>query len=99
MRSLAALVTAGVAFGPPLALAALTKEAAMTDTYRELVVGGVFIAPIVSYRSDSAPLCIHCCSVRCCAPVKTCTNFFSGPSLSSRLCLYVSMFGLLALLF
>ena len=65
----------------------------MTDTYRELVVGGVFIAPIVSYAAIAL---LAFLLLRPLLRLVGFTNFFSSPSLA-ELCLYVSIFGLLAL--
>ncbi|AND93354.1 MULTISPECIES: DUF1656 domain-containing protein [Bradyrhizobium] len=67
----------------------------MTNTYRELVIGGVLIAPIVSYAATAllAFLLLR--------PLLRFIGFarvFSNPSLA-ELCLYVAMFGMLALFF
>ena len=67
----------------------------MTNTYRELVVGGVLLAPIISYAVMAlvALLLLR--------PVLRLVGFgrlFSNPSLA-ELSLYVAIFGLLALLF
>ena len=67
----------------------------MTNTYRELVIGGVLIAPIVSYAV------IALVAFLLLRPVLRLIGFaglFSNPSLA-ELSLYVAMFGLLALLF
>lgn len=67
----------------------------MTNTYRELVVGGVLIAPIVSYAA------IALVALLMLRPLLRLIGFatvFSNPSLA-ELCLYVAMFGALALFF
>ncbi|MDX3965405.1 MAG: DUF1656 domain-containing protein [Bradyrhizobium sp.] len=67
----------------------------MTNTYRELVVGGVLIAPIVSYAA------IALLAFLMLRPLLRFVGFarvFSNPSLA-ELCLYVAMFGTLALFF
>ncbi|MBB4370473.1 hypothetical protein GGD63_003268 [Bradyrhizobium sp. cir1] len=67
----------------------------MTNTYRELVVGGVLIAPIVSYAA------IALLAFLLLRPLLRFIGFsrlFSNPSLA-ELSLYVAMFGLLALFF
>lgn len=65
----------------------------MTNTYRELIIGGVLIAPIVSYAA------IALLAFLMLRPLLRFVSFakaFSNPSLA-ELCLYVAMFGLLAL--
>ncbi|MEY9183829.1 hypothetical protein ABIG06_005405 [Bradyrhizobium sp. USDA 326] len=67
----------------------------MTNTYRELVVGGVLIAPIVSYAA------IALAAFLMLRPLLRLIGFakvFSNPSLA-ELCLYVAMFGTLTLFF
>ena len=67
----------------------------MTNTYRELVIGGVLVAPIVSYAA------IALLAFLMLRPLLRLVGFarvFSNPSLA-ELCLYVAMFGLLALFF
>ncbi|AMA56307.1 DUF1656 domain-containing protein [Bradyrhizobium sp. CCGE-LA001] len=66
----------------------------MTNTYCELVIGGVLIAPIVSYAV------IALVAFLLLRPVLRLVGFarlFSNPSLA-ELSLYVAMFGLLVLL-
>jgi hypothetical protein len=66
----------------------------MTNTYRELVIGGVLIAPIVAYAA------IALMAFLLLRPLLRFVGFaklFSNPSLA-ELSLYVAMFGLLALL-
>ncbi|MCP3407274.1 DUF1656 domain-containing protein [Bradyrhizobium sp. CCGB01] len=65
----------------------------MTNTYRELVVGGVLIAPIVSYAATAL---LAFLLLRPVLRLGGFTRFFSNPSLA-ELCLYVSIFGLLTL--
>ncbi|WP_315766997.1 MULTISPECIES: DUF1656 domain-containing protein [unclassified Bradyrhizobium] len=67
----------------------------MTNTYRELVVGGVLIAPIVSY---AAMALVAFLLLRPLLRLVGFAKFFSNPSLA-ELSLYVAMFGLLALFF
>jgi hypothetical protein len=67
----------------------------MIHTYRELVIGGVLVAPIVSYAAIALVLFLLL------RPVLHAVGFsrmFSNPSIA-ELSLYVSMFGLLALFF
>lgn len=67
----------------------------MTNTYRELVIGGVLVAPIVSYAA------IALLAFLMLRPLLRLVGFarvFSNPSLA-ELCLYVAMFGMLALFF
>lgn len=67
----------------------------MTNTYRELVIGGVLIAPIVSYAA------VGLVAFLMLRPLLRLVGFakvFSNPSLA-ELCLYVAMFGMLALFF
>ncbi|WFU69808.1 DUF1656 domain-containing protein [Bradyrhizobium sp. CB2312] len=67
----------------------------MTNTYRELVVGGVLIAPIVSY---AAVALLAFLLLRPLLRFVGFASWFSTPSLA-ELSLYVAMFGLLALFF
>ena len=67
----------------------------MTHTYRELIVGGVLVAPIVSYAALSLLLFLV---VRPVLHRVSFSQFFSNPSLA-ELSLYVTIFGLLTLLF
>ncbi|MEY9598255.1 hypothetical protein ABIF74_002947 [Bradyrhizobium japonicum] len=67
--------------------------ASVTNTYRELVVGGVLIAPIVSYAATAL---LAFLLLRPLLRFVGFTRMFSNPSLA-ELCLYVSIFGLLAL--
>jgi hypothetical protein len=67
----------------------------MTNTYRELVIGGVLVAPIVSY---AAVALLAFLMLRPLLRLVGFAKIFSNPSLA-ELCLYVAMFGMLALFF
>lgn len=67
----------------------------MTHTYRELVLDGVLVAPIVSYAAMALLLFLL---LRPLLHLAGLSRLFSNPSLA-ELSLYVSMFGLLALFF
>jgi hypothetical protein len=67
----------------------------MTNTYRELVIGGVLVAPIVSY---AAVALLAFLMLRPLLRLVGFAKIFSNPSLA-ELCLYVAMFGILALFF
>ena len=67
----------------------------MTNTYRELVIGGVLIAPIVSYAAIAL---LAFLMLRPLLRYVGFTRIFSSPSLA-ELCVYVAMFGMLALFF
>lgn len=67
----------------------------MTHTYRELVLDGVLVAPIVSYAALALLLFLL---LRPLLHLAGFAKLFSNPSLA-ELSLYVSMFGLLALFF
>ncbi|WP_456617600.1 MULTISPECIES: DUF1656 domain-containing protein [unclassified Bradyrhizobium] len=67
----------------------------MTNTYRELVFGGVLIAPIVSYAAIAL---VAFLMLRPVLRLVGFARFFSSPSLA-ELSLYVVIFGLLALFF
>jgi len=67
----------------------------MTHTYRELVLGGVLVAPIVSYAAAALLLFF---ALRPLLHHVGFAKIFSNPSLA-ELSLYVTMFGLLTLLF
>ena len=67
----------------------------MTNTYRELVIDGVLIAPIVSYAA------VALLAFLMLRPLLRFIGFakvFSNPSLA-ELCLYVAVFGILAMFF
>jgi len=66
----------------------------MTNTYRELVIGGVLIAPIVAYAAIAL---IAFLLLRPLLRLIGFARLFSNPSLA-ELSLNVAMFGLLALL-
>jgi hypothetical protein len=65
----------------------------MTQTYRELVVGGVLIAPIVSFAVTALLVFVV---LRPVLHLVRFGAFFSNPALA-ELCLLISIFGLLAL--
>ncbi len=67
----------------------------MINTYRELVIGGVLVAPIVSYAAVALVLFLL---LRPLLHAVGFSNFFSNPPIA-ELSLYIAMFGLLALLF
>jgi hypothetical protein len=67
----------------------------MTNTYRELVIGGVLVAPIVSYAATALLIFLL---LRPLLHVVGFSRFFSNPALA-QISLYISIFGLLALLF
>jgi hypothetical protein len=67
----------------------------MTHTYRELVIGGVLVAPIVSYAAVALLVFVLL------RPVLRFVGFsrlFSNPPLA-EFSLYVTIFGLLTLIF
>jgi hypothetical protein len=67
----------------------------MTQTYREFVVGGVLVAPIVSYGATALLLFLL---LRPLLHLVGFSRFFSNPPVA-ELSLYVSILGLLTLLF
>ena len=67
----------------------------MTQTYRELAIGGVLIAPIISYAVMALLLFLL---VRPLLHLVGFSRYFSNPPVA-ELSLYVSIFGLLTLLF
>jgi Protein of unknown function (DUF1656) len=67
----------------------------MTQTYRELIIGGVLIAPIVSYAAVALLLFLL---LRPVLRLLRFSSFFSSPPLA-ELSLFISIFGLLTLLF
>ena len=67
----------------------------MTHTYRELVLGGVLIAPIVAYAATALLMFLL---LRPLLHVVGFARLFSNPSLA-ELSLYVAIFGLLGLFF
>jgi hypothetical protein len=67
----------------------------MTHTYRELVLGGVLIAPIVTYAAMALLMFLL---LRPLLHIVGFSRFFSNPSLA-ELSLYVAIFGLLELFF
>ena len=67
----------------------------MTHSYRELILGGVLVAPIISYAATALLLFF---ALRPLLHLVGFARLFSNPSLA-ELGLYVTMFGLLTLLF
>jgi hypothetical protein len=67
----------------------------MTQTYRELVIGGVLVAPIISYAVMALLLFVL---LRPLLHLVGFSRYFSNPPVA-ELSLYVSIFGLLTLLF
>jgi Protein of unknown function (DUF1656) len=67
----------------------------MTNTYRELVIGGVLVAPIVSYAATALLIFLL---LRPLLHLVRFSRFFSNPAVA-QLSLYISIFGLLTLLF
>ena len=67
----------------------------MTNTYRELVIGGVLVAPVVSYAATALLIFLL---LRPLLHVVGFSRLFSNPALA-QISLYISIFGLLALLF
>jgi len=67
----------------------------VTHTYRELVLGGVLIAPIVTYAATALLMFLL---LRPLLHVVGFARLFSNPSLA-ELSLYVAIFGLLGLFF
>jgi hypothetical protein len=67
----------------------------MTHSYRELVIGGVLIAPLLSYAvATTAIIAI----LRPVLHLVGFSNWFSNPPIA-ELSLYITIFGLLTLLF
>lgn len=67
----------------------------MTHTYRELVIGGVLVAPIVSYAAVALLVFVL---LRPVLRFVGFSRFFSNPPLA-EFSLYVTIFGLLTLIF
>jgi hypothetical protein len=65
----------------------------VTQTYRELVIGGVLVAPIVSYAVVTIAIVVM---LRPVLHFIGFSSFFSNPPLA-ELSLYIAIFGLLAL--
>jgi hypothetical protein len=66
----------------------------VTQTYRELVIGGVLVAPIISYAAMALLLFLL---LRPLLHLVGFSRYFSNPPVA-ELSLYVSIFGLLTLL-
>jgi hypothetical protein len=67
----------------------------MTQTYRELVIGGVLVAPIVSYAAATIVILVV---LRPALHIIGFSRLFSNPPIA-ELSLYIAIFGLLTLLF
>jgi hypothetical protein len=67
----------------------------MTHTFDELVIGGVLIAPIVTYAAIALVLIV---ALRPLLRAVRFTHWFSNSAIA-ELSLYVTVFGLLTLLF
>lgn len=67
----------------------------MTQTFRELIIGGVLVAPILSYAVAAVAIIIV---LRPILRLIRFSSFFSNPSIA-ELSLYVAIVGLLALSF
>jgi hypothetical protein len=66
----------------------------MTQTYRELVIGGVLVAPIVSYAAATIVILLV---LRPALHIIGFSRLFSNPPVA-ELSLYIAIFGLLTLL-
>jgi hypothetical protein len=67
----------------------------MTQTYRELVIGGVLVAPIVSY---AAAMIVILVVLRPALHIIGFSRLFSNPPIA-ELSLYIAIFGLLTFFF
>jgi hypothetical protein len=67
----------------------------MTHSYRELVIGGVLIAPLLSYAVATIVIIVI---LRPVLHLVGFSNWFSNPSIA-ELSLYIAIFGLLTLFF
>jgi Protein of unknown function (DUF1656) len=67
----------------------------MTHSFRELVIGGVLIAPLLSYAVATIATIVI---LRPVLHLAGFSNLFSNPPIA-ELCLYIAIFGLLTLLF
>jgi Protein of unknown function (DUF1656) len=67
----------------------------VTQSYRELVVGGVLIAPLLSYAVATTAIIVI---LRPFLHLVGFSNWFSNPPIA-ELSLYIAIFGLLTLLF
>ena len=67
----------------------------MTQTYRELIIGGVLVAPILSYAVAGVAIIIV---LRPILHFIRFSSFFSNPPIA-ELSLYIAIVGLLALTF
>ena len=67
----------------------------MTHSYRELVIGGVLIAPLLSYAVATIVIIVI---LRPVLHLVGFSNWFRNPSIA-ELSLYIAIFGLLTLFF
>jgi hypothetical protein len=67
----------------------------VTDSYRELVIGGVLVAPLLSYAAATIAIIVI---LRPVLHLVGFSNLFSDPPIA-ELSLYIAIFGLLTLLF
>jgi hypothetical protein len=67
----------------------------MTQTYRELVIGGVLVAPLVSYAASAIVIFVL---LRPALHIIGFSRLFSNPPIA-ELSLCIAIFGLLTLLF
>jgi hypothetical protein len=67
----------------------------MTQTYRELVIGGVLVAPLVAYAAATIVILLV---LRPVLHIIGFSRLFSNPPIA-ELSLYIVIFGLLTLLF
>lgn len=67
----------------------------MTQTYRELVIGGVLVAPLVAYAAATIVILLV---LRPVLHIIGFSRLFSNPPIA-ELSLYIAIFGLLTLLF
>jgi hypothetical protein len=67
----------------------------MTQTYRELVIGGVLVAPLVAYAAATIVIFLV---LRPVLHIIGFSRLFSNPPIA-ELSLYIAIFGLLTLMF
>jgi hypothetical protein len=67
----------------------------MTQTYRELVIGGVLVAPLVAYAAATIVILLV---LRPVLHIIGFSRLFSNPPIA-ELSLYIAIFGLLTLMF
>jgi hypothetical protein len=67
----------------------------MTQTYRELVIGGILVAPLVAYAAATIVILLV---LRPVLHIIGFSRLFSNPPIA-ELSLYIAIFGLLTLMF